>query len=382
VTEDAIGFFEALREQGSLAHCNIPFLGDSYVVHRREDVKAVLAADGDTLRMSPLIETVAPYFGTRGVMSLDGPRHIERRRVLLPAFHGAALGAMQDELRTLARETVRAWPAGENELLPLTQALTFSAILQVAFGIRDPERAAAAGARLRAHFVAAGRGDVKDAGPVQDLLQEFLDERRAAPERPDFLGLLLAARSDGGALDDATLRDEVLTTLTAGHETTATALAFAVSLLAHEPGLVAELRAGDAALMDATVHELLRIRPPLLGVTRIAERDTDLPAGRIPAGECVTVSSILVHHDPARYASPSSFEPRRFLGVRPSSVDWLPFGAGPHRCAGAAFAALELRIVLEELLAARDIVAVRDPSPAALRVNTLQPSDGAVVCLA
>lgn len=383
---DVVSAFEELRELGPVVRCVLPFFGTTHVLHRREDLRQVLSSDGRDVVLQPVMGPLAPYFGVRSVICLDGAEHLARRKVVLPAFAGAALPAMEGELRALAAEIMPTWVADEPQpLLPRTQALTFAAILQVAFGIRDRERAAEIGESLRAHFVAAGRGLVRDATPVEDLMQSLLDERRAAQhDRRDLLGLLLSARtSDGASLDDATLRDELLTTLTAGHETTATGIAWAAVLLADHPELVHRLRAeravGQHALLDATVDELLRLRPPLMGTSRVATVDVEIAGAVLPAGAHITLSTLLVHLDPARYPQPHEFRPERFLGTKPVSVDFLPFGGGRHRCAGAAFAYLELRIAIEALLDRYDLTCHGSAPTVALVVNTHVPRDGAIV---
>lgn len=369
--------------------CEIPFFGVTHVVHEREDVRTVFTNDGSDFVLAPVMGPLAPYFGTRSVICLDGSPHLARRKVVLPAFAGAALPAMESELRELAREALPNWCKSEEvPVLTAAQALTFAAILCVAFGVRDREQAAELGELLRAHFIAAGRGEVTDAEPVRQLVQDLLDARRRSGEnRPDLLGLLLEARQeDGAALDDATLRDELLTTLTAGHETTATALAWASIVLADRPKLFlqlrAERRAGGADLLDATLTELLRLYPPLMGTSRVATREVTLAGHRLPANTSVTLSAQLAHTDSRRYADPKAFRPERFLGSKPTSVDYFPFGGGRHRCAGAAFARLELRVVIETLLEGYRLTREGPSPPAALIVNTQVPRDGALVQVA
>jgi cytochrome P450 len=220
--------------------------------------------------------------------------------------------------------------------------------------------------------------------PVDALLQEQIEERRAAPG-DDVLSLLLAARhQDGGPMTDRELRDELVTLLVAGHETTATALSWTIERLTRLPGGWRALREDGDAYAEAAAKEALRLRPVLPLVLRNLQRPATIAGIDLEPGTVVAPSIYLVHRRPELYPDPAAFRPERFLGPDPQggTYTWIPFGGGIRRCLGAAFALLELRVVLAELAAAVDAEPA-DPQPerTARRGITLIPRRGAEVVL-
>ena len=216
------------------------------------------------------------------------------------------------------------------------------------------------------------------------LLYEQIAERRAAPGE-DVQSLLLAARhEDGTPMSERELRDELMTLLVAGHETTATALSWAMERLTRLPGGWEALRAGGEDHAEAAAKETLRLRPVLPVVLRNVQRPVRIGGIDLPAGTVVAPSIYLVHRRPELYPDPAAFRPERFLGEHPEggTYTWIPFGGGVRRCLGAAFAMMELRVVLAELAALVDAApARRDPEQTARRAITLIPADGARVVL-
>ena len=299
----------------------------------------------------------------------------------------------------VAERDLERWPRGRPFALhPRVQAITLEVVLRAVFGVREEERLGEL--REAIHRFARTSNAVvwlpplrRDLGPltpwrrfvaarkgVDKLVYDQIGDRRAEPERShraDVLSLLLRARhQDGSPMSDRELRDELMTLLTAGHETTATALAWAFERLmrngaAHERLL--ERLEGDAEV-DAVVKETLRVR----GVARKVTRDVELAGYRIPAGTLVLAAIAVQHHRPDAYPEPYAFRPERFLEGQPEPYTWLPFGGGVRRCLGAAFAQLEMRVILRTILR-RVHLRAADPSPERPRVRhvTAVPGQGA-----
>lgn len=341
-------------------------------------------------------------------MLLDDERHRSERKLMLPAFHGEQLHVYERMIADITREAVAAWPRHEIiALQPRMANLTLSVIVRVVYGIENDER------RRRLHDairrllnegtanlsfqVPALRRDLGPGSPwrtfkrlvqqVDELVYEEIAQRRAAKveDRTDVLSLLLQAeREDGSRLSDRELRDELVTVLTAGHETTATALAWAFELLVRHPTIHARaVRAADEdgrAYLDAVAQEALRYRPVIPIVARKLSAPVELAGLRIPAGAVVSPCIYLVHRRPDLYPDPYAFRPERFLEAAPGTYTWLPFGGGRRRCIGASFAQMEMRAVLREVLRALELRPAREaPARVKRRSITLAPSDGTLV---
>jgi cytochrome P450 len=324
--------------------------------------------------------TLLPVMGPRSLLLLEGSEHLARRRMMLPPFHGERMRSYETVMREIAENEVGSWPQhGTFALHPHMQALTMAVILRAVFGVDDLDRAeplrtglttllndnASIGLQLR--ILLAGRFARNDPlAEVRRLTEEIdavllkeIADRRADPElehREDILSLLMMGRmDDGSAMSDRELRDQLVTLLLAGHETTATALAWTFDLLLRHPDKLARLsdevrRDEEDDYMRAVIAESLRLRPvvPLAG-RRLA---VDLDAGdvHLPAGADVTPAIWLTHTRSDLYPQPFSFRPERFLENPPSTYGWVPFGGGVRRCLGAAFAEFEMRIVLQTVL--------------------------------
>ncbi len=386
----------------------VPF-GAMHVTDDPEVVRAVLAADADTLRAgeaNALGDALPPLLGRSSVLLLDGDEHLRQRKLMLPAFHGERMRAYD---ATIADATVRSlagWPVGEPfALRPRMQDITLDIILRAVFGIRGEARLARFAAAI-SEAVDAGAASLLLTPPfrrlpggfwpwprflrrrarLDALVFEEIAARRAAADagdRDDVLSLLLGARfEDGAGLSDRELRDELVTLLVAGHETTATALAWTFELLFRAPAararLETELRSGGGPYLQAVVDESLRVRPVVIDFGRTASRDVDLAGWRLPKGGIVTPSSYLVNTNPAVYDDPEAFRPERFLDARPAASSFATFGGGIRRCLGAAFAQSEMRIVLREVLRRAPSLrpASRRPERAVLRHITMAPARG------
>jgi cytochrome P450 len=350
--------------------------------------------------------TLLPILGPRSVLLLEGREHIARRKLMLPPFHGERMRSYEQIIREVTEREMSGWSDDQPFALhPHMQAITLQVILEAVFGVTDPVRGGQLAERLplllgetsspalQLRFVLAnrlGRGDpfarLKEISEgIDELLFAEIAERRADPglaEREDILSLLIAAKfEDGGVMSDQELRDQLLTLLLAGHETTATGLAWSFDLLLRHPTVLArlidEVDKDEQAYLRAVVWESLRLRPvvPLAG-RRLA---SELQAGdlSLPAGSDVTPAIWLTHTRADLYPEPYAFRPERFLDEPPGGYGWIPFGGGVRRCLGASFAELEMRVVLETVLRGSSLRAVDSKAERIARRNvTFSPRRG------
>jgi cytochrome P450 len=367
-------------------------------------VREVFTGDPALLHAGEANVILRPFLGRASVLLLDGPEHLRQRKLMLPPFHGARMAGYRDMVAAIAREQIATWPRGERlALAPRMQAITLEVVLRVIFGVRESARLDELRRRVRTMvewmtsgpsllaMAVAGPERIERIGyfrrarrPVDALLTEQIRERRADPGE-DVLSLLLAARhEDGSPMSEEELRDELVTLLVAGHETTATALSWTAERLVRTPGGWEALRSGGEQYAEAAGKEALRLRPVAPVVLRHLQAPMTIAGLDLPAGTVVAPSVFLVHRRPEIYPEPARFRPERFLGDSPQggTYTWIPFGGGVRRCLGAAFALMELRAVLGELGRALDAVAV-DPAPAPTRRRaiTLVPGRGAEVVL-
>jgi cytochrome P450 len=368
-------------------------------------VREVFTGDPDVMHAGKANLILRPLVGRASVLLLDGPQHMRQRKLMLPPFHGSRMAGYRDLVAQIAREHIAGWPRGEPlPLAPRMQAITLDVVLRVIFGVdADSARLGALRDRLRAMLTrvlgggsmlamaSAGPKRVERSGiynrwlrPVDALLREQIEERRAAPG-DDVLSLLLAAQhEDGSPMSDQDLRDELITLLVAGHETTATALSWTVERLTRTPRGWQAMREGGEEYAEAAAKEALRLRPVLPVVLRNLQQPATIAGVELPAGTVVAPSIYLVHRRPELYPDPAAFRPERFLGpdAQGGTYTWIPFGGGVRRCLGAAFALMELRVVLAEFAAAVDAAPVRpQPERTARRAITLIPGRGAEVVL-
>lgn len=377
---DPEGFFAgAQRRHGDLFTVRV--LGETLVMVADPAAVAEVFAQGpDRVNSGEANLLLRALIGTRNVLLLDGEPHLHRRRLVLPAFHGERMRAYESLIREAARAQVRDWPLGRPApALPRLQRLTFGVIMESVFGPeRDPEvveLSAAmgeiltwvAGMRRALTFAALGPDRLerlptfrRAARRLDAALLAQIARRRADPalaERPDILSTLLLARDEHGeGLSDVELRDEVVTLLVAGHETTATMLGWALHHLARDAEsqerVAAEAGGEEHPYTEAAIAETLRLRPPVPLVVRRLRGPAEIAGRSFPAGTTLAPCSLLVHRRPDLYPDPWTFSPERFLGRRPAAPEWFPFGGSVRRCLGAAFAGFEARTVLEELLSA------------------------------
>jgi cytochrome P450 family 135 len=407
---DPIGRFVRLRESyGDIFSVSFPGFGRVVYVAEPGLVKRVFTGDPDTFHAGEANATVLePAVGPNSVLTLDGAEHLRQRKLLLPPFHGESIQRYGRLIREIAERDMGGWPVGEAfPLRPHTQAITLQVILRAVFGVRGRDRlrramsltkefAARANVITQFPFLRRSLGSwspwsrfLRSRQALDEFLYEEIALRRDAPAdggRDDVLSLLLAAtHEDGSPLSDRELRDELVTVVGAGHETTATALAWAMERLLRTPRALAALReslsSGDDYLI-ATVKETLRMRPVIADVARRLTADADVGGYILPAGTLVLPAIAAIHHRPDLYPEPFEFRPERFLDGTANHYAWIPFGGGIRRCVGAAFAEYEMRVVLRAFLERADLAAP-DPRPERPKLQniTLAPAKGGRVIL-
>jgi cytochrome P450 len=349
-------------------------------------IKLLFTAGPDVAPVGASRQSLAPMFGRRSVLLLDGKSHLRQRRLMLPPFHGDRMAGYGELITQIAEDNLERWPLRKPfPLQPRMQEITLEVILRVVFGVEDAGRRSELRRRIKRLLGVVSNplaelfiGLPARIGPLNlradferkvaeadELLLDEIARRRVDPElaeREDILSLLLAARDeDGETMTDAELRDQLVTLLLAGHETTATALAWTFEHLfrrldAHER-LVAEIRNddGDDAFLDASIQETLRLRPPIPVADRTLAAPLELDGHALPAGTVVAACIYLTHHQPNLYPNPGAFLPERFLDRAPETYAWVPFGGGIRRCVGAAFATFEMKTVLKTVLTRADL---------------------------
>jgi cytochrome P450 len=348
-------------------------------------------------------EVMQPVTGPSSVLLLDGQRHMRMRKLMLPPFHGEAIAGYAELIEQITHREIDSWQPGQTiRTRAVAQAITMEVIIRAVFGITDPERIAEL-QRLLPHLSSPRPFLLlvqKDLGPwspwgrfirlrdeVNQLLYDEIERRRRDPERDtcsDILNVLLAARDeDSNPLTDQEFRDELITILLAGHETTATSIGWAFERLLRHPAalerLTAEVDDGDGSdYLDAVIKETLRVRPVVTEVFRAPTGRTELGGYAFDAGTQLAASLILVQFDPELYPpDPRAFRPERFLDRAPEPYTWVPFGGGVRRCLGAAFAQLEMKVVISTILARARLRAPTVRSEKArFRGVTLLPSRG------
>ncbi len=351
--------------------------------------------------------SLEPIVGPRSVLLLEGAEHLSRRKVMLPPFHGDRMRAYEPIVREATEREIARWPADEAFAAhPSMQAITLEVILRAVFGVADAGRrerlhvlladllGSTASASLQFSVLLSRRLGTPDPLVRLQALKEEIDalllaeiaDRRAdeaaTAERNDICSLLVRATfEDGEQMPDSEVRDQLLTLLVAGHETTATALAWTLDLLTNHPEALARLRTeldeGEEAYLRAVIAESLRLRPvlPLAGRRLASELRVD--GVSLPAGTDVTPAIWLTHTRPDLYPEPYAFRPERFLETAPSTYAWIPYGGGVRRCLGAAFAEMELRVVLSTILRSRaPRAATAHPERIARRNVTFSPRHG------
>jgi cytochrome P450 len=376
------------RRYGDAYTVSIPTLGDAVVLCHPDLVKTMFTAKPTVLHggENPLGDVLGPG----SLFSLDEGEHLRERRRLLPPFHGERMRSYDDLIEEEALRAMATWPDGtEFATLRTFNTITLRVILRAVFGAEGAQLADLQG--LLPRITAVGQRLVavpvlrRDLGPrspggrfralrrrYDEIVAELIDRHLADPrlgERIDILALMLNALRDAGEeIDRDALADELLTLLLAGHETTASSLAWTVDRLRRHPGILRRLELeaeGDgSALRAATILEVQRTRPVIFGTSRVAVEPFEIGEWRVPAGTVLIAAGSVMQEDERFHTHPDAFDPDRYLGATPDTYSWIPFGGGVRRCIGAAFALFELDVVLRTMLRHFDLEPTTEPPEA------------------
>jgi cytochrome P450 len=375
-----------------------------------DQVKEIFTAPPEVLHPGEGARILEPVVGRNSVILLDERSHLEQRKLMLPAFHGERMERLTGLMTEVAERETERWPRDQPIALhPRLQALTLEVILRAVFGLDPGQRLDALREGLMEILSLGARPfgmlpflqrDIAGLTPWKRFVQlreeadalifQLIDERRReGSDGDDILSMLLAARhEDGSPMTAQELRDELMTLLVAGHETTASELAWAFERLARTPSvhdrLAEEIDRGDGdSYLTATIQETLRRRPVLPNAApRLVKQPVEIGGWRYRPGVCVVANAYLIHHDPEIYSEPYAFRPERFLDEPPGTYTWIPFGGGRRRCLGASFAMLEMKVVLRTILARSAVRPAGDGVELSRRrAITLSPRDGAETVL-
>jgi cytochrome P450 family 135 len=405
--------FRARRELGEVFRMRGVVPNGPVITSHPDHVRSLFTAKPEQAPSLTGESPLRPIVGPNSVLTAVGPRHMRQRKLLLPSFHGEAIDRYAQMISDAAEREIEQWPVGRPfALAPRMQAITLDVIMAGIFGIEGRPAPGTPEHRMRLatkSLVAASTWPLAQAAELMNIGRDeaigftrtglsLLDRqvyaviakrRRAADleERGDIMSLLMRARTeDGEALSDRELRDELLTLVLAGHETTANSLAWTWERLVRTPVAYDRLREAvrsdrDAAdHIEATITEAMRSRPVIPIIGRRVMVPWRLGPYEVPADTPVTMSILLLHHREDVYPEPFAFRPERWLGRKPGTYEWIPFGGGIRRCLGGALAMAEQRVVLDAMVRRLDLEA-EDPAPehAVHRNVTMIPSHGARV---
>ena len=410
-SRNPLGFLsDEQRRRGDIFSVRFPFFGRVVYVARPDLVKAVFTGPPADFHAGEANATVLePALGPHSVLTLDDEPHLRQRKLLLPPFHGERVRRYEELIVEMTRREMESWPLGEAfALRPHTQRITLAVIMRAVFGVHDEQRlerferliddfsrrvgVITSFPMLRRNF---GPGSpwprfLRSRERLDEFIYEEIRLRRAEvghEDRDDVLSLMMGARDeDGNPMSDRELRDEMVTVLAAGHETTATGLAWAVERLTRSPAVLAKLceslAAGDEDYLNATVKETLRARPVIVDVARKLKAPATIGGYALPAGQFVLPAIAALHYREDLFPRPEEFRPERFLDGKADNYAWIPFGGGIRRCIGAAFAEYEMRTILREFLERAELRAA-SPEPERVKVRniTLAPAKDTRVVL-
>jgi cytochrome P450 len=406
---------EIAAKHGDPFTMRLPGLPPLVVFSNPDAVKEVFTDDGETMHAGEFNQSLKAFLGEQSILMLDGKPHLRQRRLLLPPFHGERMQAYGRSMVDLTDASIDEWPLYRPfPIHERMQAITLRVIVRTIFGIEDGPRFEklcaqlteltdlAAWPPLLFPFMQKDLGAWSPWGKFQRKSKEvdraLLDEiarrrREGTVGRTDVLSLLIAARDENGEpLTDEELRDELVTLLVAGHETTATSLAWAFRFILADPQVEDRLRtelAGDPSperiarleYLDAVCRETLRLQPVIPLVGRVLTRPATVGGVSLPKGVAVLCSIYLAQRRPSVYPEPRRFKPERFIGVKMSQSEFFPFGGGLRRCVGMAFALYEMKMVLATVLARTRLRAARSDIKVVRRAITLTPSGGMPVIM-
>ncbi len=401
-----VPFFEWCRRRyGETFTLRVLRAGELVFISDPPSLKRLFGADRRNTIAPGRNVVLRPILGDQSLLLQEGDEHLRRRKLMLPPFHGERMRAYESVMAQATDREIDSWLVrSEFKLHPRMQAITLEVILSAVFGVEEGTRRdalrtsligilattrspAAIGVSIdRMRRLPRYRRVTEMLAEADRILFEEIADRRSDPDleaREDILSMLVAARfEDGSEMSDAELRDQLMTLLMAGHETTATGLAWAFDLLFHAPDKLEQLReevvgGGGSGYLDAVIKETLRIRPVVPFVGRELREEAELGGYELPAGTVVMPAIYLAHTRPDVYPHPYEFRPERFLEDGPETYGWIPFGGGTRRCIGAAFAELEMRVVLSTILRRATLRPASERPEKMVRRNvTLSPRGG------
>ncbi len=403
--------FRSRRELGEVFEAKAGISGGIVVTSHPDHARSLFTAKPELVPSLTAESPLRPIVGPSSILTANGESHMRQRRLLLPAFHGDAVERYTQMIGEVTEREIDTWPLDRPfALAPRMQAITLEVIMSGIFGVEGRPAPGSAEARLRSavkYLTAASTSPLAKIGELANTGRSepvglvragvsVLDRatyaviaarRRASDlaEREDILSLLLAARTeDGEALSDQELRDELVTLLLAGFETTANSLAWTWERLLRTPdaheALIEAVRSDERAdeQVEATITEGMRCRPVVPIIGRRVTVPWRLGEYVLPAGSAISVSILLLHHREDLYPEPFAFRPERWLDRKPGTYEWIPFGGGARRCLGATLAMAEQRVVLEAMARRLDLAADSPgPEHAQHRNVTMIPSRGA-----
>jgi len=365
------------RKYGDVFSLHLAPAGRAVILTRPDDIREVFAGPADTFHAGEGNAILGPVMGEYSVLLLDEDAHREARKRVMAAFHGEAVRGYGEVIEQIAADSVATWPVGRPfSVHQKMNDISLEVILRIVFGVTDEARVGELRPLLQelvqigpTVFIGWFFPRLQKFGPwrryeqvktrIDELLFAEISDRRRAPdlaERKDVLSKLIVAAPEQS---DRELRDHLITLLLAGHETTASTLAWTFHDLARRPELLGKVQraadAGDDAYLDATVKESMRLRPVIANAARRLAKPVRVAGYDLPAGITVFPSIILVHQTPSLYPAPDAFRPERFLGTNPPPATWIPFGGGVRRCLGAALAMVEAQAVLKAVLTRVDL---------------------------
>ncbi|AMO59869.1 cytochrome P450 [Mycolicibacterium phlei] len=369
------------RRYGDVFTLSVSGMGRMVYLADPADIATVFAGDPRVFHAGEANSMLSGLLGDSSVLVVDDDAHRDRRRLMMAPFHREAVARQAGVMAEIAADNIAGWPVGTPfPVAPRMSEITLEVILRTVIGASDPHRLAALRDVMPRlldvgpwESVALSRPELLSRRPwrrlrrtieeADELLYAEIADRRADPdldERTDALAMLVRTE-----MTDRQLRDQLITLLAAGHDTTATGLSWALERLTRHPDVLARaVRAadtGDDEYLDAIAKETLRIRPVVPDVGRILTEETEIGGYRLPAGVMVVPSITLVHDDAAVYPDPGRFDPDRMLCTTMTPTTWLPFGGGNRRCLGAGFAMVEMRVVLREVLRRVELATTTEP---------------------
>jgi len=387
------------RRNGDIITVRILPKGRPLVLFTRpEHAKEIFAGDPEVFHAGKGNAILGPMMGEHSLLLQDSKEHKRARTLLMPAFNGKALHSYEALVTNLAKEETSRWePGQELRALDRMNALTLEVILRVVFGVTDEATLREMRPRIqktvdispaillgwafpRLRKVGPWKRTVQNAQELDQLIYAEIRERRQAPDlaaRPDVLSRLIQVDDEvHGPLTDEELRDQLVTLLLAGHETTATALAWTLYELGRDPELLARAQQGDDAFLEALLKESMRLHPVIPMVVRTLMKPATIAGREFPAGTTVGPSILIAHSREDNFEDPTAFRPERFLGTNPPTNTWIPFGGGVRRCIGAGFSLMEGVAVLREVLAAYDLESTHADAPKVRNITSV-PAGGA-----